>query len=58
MIIPNLKFLTWQQAKEQEAYYAKLEKEYWQSEMQKCKDDPQYYFSKYIKFINHTCYEN
>lgn len=53
MLNPNLKFLTWQKAKEQEAYYAKLEQQYWEKETRKCIEDPKYYFAKYIKFINH-----
>jgi hypothetical protein len=55
---PTLKFLTWQQVKEQEAYFSKLEKEYWREETRKCLEDPKYYFAKYIKLINLTCYEN
>ena len=50
---PNLKFLSWQQVKEQEAYYAKLEQQYWEKETRKCIEDPKYYFANYIKFINH-----
>lgn len=53
IVNPNLKFLSWQQVKEQEEYYARLEKQYWEEETRKCIADPKYYFANYIKFINH-----
>ena len=40
------------EAKAEQEYYTKLEEEYWKEEIQKCLEDPRYYFAKFIKFIN------